>query len=603
MNKTVTINISGIIFNIDEGAYSTLKQYLESIKQKFGTTKGGEEILTDIEARIAEMFHEKVSDTKQVISQVDVNGVIAIMGQPEQFEDPEAEANTSYNNDTAHEEPRRGPRRFFRDPDSKIIGGVCSGVGHYFGIDPVIIRIIFVAIVFFGGSGVIAYLVLWAITPEAKTTSEKLQMKGQRVDIDSIRQSVSDEAGNLKKKFNHLGEKADEFGKQVDSGKVENFFTTLFNFILNIVKLVLTFVGKFFGILLIIFGGLFLLSLIGSLLGLGTMSGMINIGDANVFSLAEVYEFIFSSSYHRTAITIGLAIVCGIPVLAMLYGGIKILFGVKMPSSKIGAGVTLLWFAGIVLMLLTGFQIGKEFSKQDKVVSQFSLPPSTADTIIIDVNDELYPVDAEPEISDDYFVLKSYEDELFLTTVELDVIENQNDSISIKIIQEARGNSFDDAANRAENIVYSYSITNNRLTFDPFLIVKKEDLFRNQKVKIKVAIPQGKTVFLDKTSGWIIYDIKNTTRTRDRYMLNNYWTMTEDGLDCLNKDMSRNGIRARKKASRERASKKPVVPNYKANPNSTDSTKIDTSTTAAYVQKFSSVNTYPLFPTPFTVFG
>jgi len=606
MNKTVTINISSIIFNIDEGAFNKLQDYLHSIKLKFGSTKGGEEILIDIESRIAEIFHEKVNDRKQVISQFDVDEVIAIMGQPEQFEDSETESYSSekaYEEEAYSEQTKRGPKRFFRDPDSKVLGGVSSGTAHYFGVDPIIVRLLFIAIVFFGGSGVIIYLILWAITPEAKTTSDKLQMKGQKIDIDSIRQSVGEEAEHLKKKFSHLGEKADQFGRDVDSGKIKGFFGTLFNFIFSIVKLVLTFIGKFFGIILIILGGLFLISLVASLFGLGNMNGMSHIGwNYNSFSIKEMYDILFLTSYQRIAITIGLGLAAGIPILAMLYAGLKILFSIQSLPRSIGGGVTLAWFAGIVLLIVTGLQIGNEFSKEDKVISSFSLAPTVADTIYLSANDSHFPIDAVPyDDNDDFFVLKSYEDKLYLTAVELDITENNTDSITIKIVQEAHGATYKGAIERAENIEYSYSITDNSIKFDPYFILRKKDLFRKQSVKIIVSIPIGKTIYLDKTSGWLIYDIKNTTSTRDKYMLSNYWTMTENGLECLHLDMTKDGIRSRKKDRRERQSRNPVVPKYKIK-TKVVAPIIDTNATAALLSR-QLTHKYPVFPSPFNVFG
>jgi|TARA_B110000879_G_scaffold138909_1_gene181149 phage shock protein PspC (stress-responsive transcriptional regulator) len=606
MNKTVTINISGIIFNIDEGAFDKLQGYLHSIKQKFGSTKGGEEILIDIEARIAEIFHEKVNDRKQVISQFDVDEVIAIMGQPEQFEVEDSESNSSrkvYEEESYYEQPQKGPKRFFRDPESKVLGGVCSGTAHYFGVDPILIRLLFVAIVFFGGSGVIIYLILWAITPEAKTTSDRLQMKGHKVDIDSIRQSVGEEAEQLKKKFSHLGEKADQFGRDVDSGKIKGFFGTLFNFIFSIVKLVLTFIGKFFGIILIILGGLFLLSLVASLFGLGNMNGMSHIGwNYNSFSIKEMYDILFLTSYQRIAITVGLGLAAGIPILAMLYAGLKILFNIQSPPKSIGGGVTLAWFAGIVLLIVTGLQIGNEFSKEDKVISTFSLAPTVADTIYLSANDSHFPIDAVPyDDNDEFFVLKSYEDELYLTSVEMNITENNTDSITIKVVQEAHGATYKGAVERAENIEYSYSITDNSIKFDPYFILRKKDLYRQQSVKIIVSIPVGKTVYLDKTSGWLIYDIKNTTSTRDKYMLGNYWTMTENGLECLHLDMTKDGIRSRRKDRGLKQSRKPVVPKFKIK-QKVVAPGMDTSTTAT-ILRIQTNNKYPVFPTPFNVLG
>ena len=208
MNKTVTININGLIFNIDDEAYGRLKNYLETIKGYFKNAEGGDDIMTDIEARIAEMFEERISNRKEVISQADVDHIIKIMGQPEDYIDDEMRQENSGNASgasfTESEEffsEEAGTKRFFRDPDGKMLGGVCSGIGYYFGIDPIIARAAFLIAFIFGSFGFWAYIVLWAITPKALTRADKLRMKGKKVTIDSIRKSVEHEAEDLKKKM------------------------------------------------------------------------------------------------------------------------------------------------------------------------------------------------------------------------------------------------------------------------------------------------------------------------------------------------------------------------------------------------------------------
>ena len=171
MNKTVTTNIGGFIFHIDDIAYEKLSQYLNTIKGYFKQSEGRDEIIGDIEARIAEMFREKTGNTKQVVTMKDVDEVIAVMGQPEAFAG-EGDASGSYSEstssaaDTASARKRR--RRIFRDPDEKILGGVCSGISSYFNIDPIILRGIFAISFFVFGSGFLLYLILWIIIPKAR---------------------------------------------------------------------------------------------------------------------------------------------------------------------------------------------------------------------------------------------------------------------------------------------------------------------------------------------------------------------------------------------------------------------------------------------------
>src|SRR3989338_7790117 len=183
MNKTVTINLSCIVFHIDEEAYQQLGRYLAAIKKSFKNTEGGDEIISDIESRIAEIFKEKLAKNNiQVINTTDVTEVIAIMGKPEEYTDAENtfEPNTEkQQGETAENNiPYTDQKRMYRDKDNKIIGGVCAGLGAYFNLDPIKFRIIFFVLMFMG-IGLLTYLFLWIAIPTAKTEDDKKRMRGE----------------------------------------------------------------------------------------------------------------------------------------------------------------------------------------------------------------------------------------------------------------------------------------------------------------------------------------------------------------------------------------------------------------------------------------
>src|SRR4051812_22742992 len=162
MNKIVTINISGIIFHIEEDAFEKLNNYLNTIKGYFSKTDDGSEIMSDIQARIAELLQGKISTVKQVVLMVDVDSVIEIMGKPEEFIEDANEAPQ-----TEDTEPIK--KRLFRDPDRKIIAGVCSGIAAYFDVDVIWIRLVMFLLFFFGGVSLWIYIILWIVIPQAKT--------------------------------------------------------------------------------------------------------------------------------------------------------------------------------------------------------------------------------------------------------------------------------------------------------------------------------------------------------------------------------------------------------------------------------------------------
>ena len=310
MNKTININLANMLFHIDENAYQKLQRYLEAIKRSFSGTKGSDEIIADIEARIAELFYEKMENERQVITMKEVDEVIAIMGQPEDYHIDEE---IFEDGPAAGPQPRRcRDKKLYRDMDRKYIGGVCAALEYYLGLDALWIRLIFLLLaVFAGGFGLIAYIILWILVPEAATTAQKLDMTGEPVNISNIERKV-------KEGFDEVADKVrsvdyDKVGDQVkQTGK--SFFDTLGDIILFLFKIF----GKFIGILLIIIGASTLIGLFIALFSVGIIDaihipgldliGMINYTDTPVWIVSLLTFF-----------------AVGIPFFFLLYLGLKIL--------------------------------------------------------------------------------------------------------------------------------------------------------------------------------------------------------------------------------------------------------------------------------------
>jgi phage shock protein PspC (stress-responsive transcriptional regulator) len=193
MKKTFSVNLGSQVYNMDEDAYLIMKAYLDRIEGYFYDQKEQEDIMNDIEMRISELFSERLGISKQVITRRDVDEVIAIMGDPHEIIGEEESPR-------AAQEKRTGPRRIFRDPEDRMIGGVCSGLGAYMGIDPVIMRILFVLFLIFG-IGFLVYIILWIVVPEARTTAQKLEMRGDSVNASNIGNFFKDEFESVKKSF------------------------------------------------------------------------------------------------------------------------------------------------------------------------------------------------------------------------------------------------------------------------------------------------------------------------------------------------------------------------------------------------------------------
>ena len=257
MNKTVNINLGGMFFHIDEDAYQKLSRYFDAIKRSLSDSNGQDEIIKDIEMRIAELVSEKHTNEKQVINLRELDEIIAVMGQPEDYRiDPDGDETQKSNFNTTN----RAHKKLYRDKDKGSIAGVCTGLGHYFGIDAVWIKILFL-ILASTSFGIIAYIILWIVMPEAVTTSEKLEMTGEPITISNIEKKVREEFENVSDKFKNAN--YDKMGNQVKTGfgkfttEIGEVFLSIFKIFAKILGVILIMASL--AILVILFIGVFTL--------------------------------------------------------------------------------------------------------------------------------------------------------------------------------------------------------------------------------------------------------------------------------------------------------------------------------------------------------
>lgn len=241
MKKTLTINLNGIVFNIDEDAYSLLNEYLNNLKHAFSQYEGKDEIIADIEARICEILSDKFSDPRAVISLSNIEEIITIMGKPEDLK-IEEENTTTDEKQIPPPIPSQfinKPKKLFRDPLDKMLGGVCSGIGTYLNIDVTWVRLIFVGtclLTFTFAVG--AYIVLWIILPEAKNVTDQLAMKGERPSMENIGKTVK---SNFEKNTDNQRQKYRI--SNIEENGFKKFANTLFSIIITIFKTIIIGIG------------------------------------------------------------------------------------------------------------------------------------------------------------------------------------------------------------------------------------------------------------------------------------------------------------------------------------------------------------------------
>jgi len=291
MEKTISITINNTIFQIQEDAYEMLDGYLESIKKHYNDSKESLEILSDIESSIAEKFAEKINTKKRHINKKDVSSVIKVMGTVEEFSEPTQEnTDKDYTNTT-----KTNSKKLYRDPEDKIIAGVCSGIANYFNIDPIIIRLIFVALIFTKGFGVIAYIVLWIVMPIAKTSIQKLEMKGRPVNLKKIEQVVKEKSKAITKESKEALNKI---------GKNKSILYKILNFPVKILGAILSAIEKVIyavvPVLSIFIGIILLISFMSAIISLTVTTGLLlfNINSPYLISDIPLHELTNSIMYY-----------------------------------------------------------------------------------------------------------------------------------------------------------------------------------------------------------------------------------------------------------------------------------------------------------------
>lgn len=510
MNQTVTANIAGIVFNIEDTAYKKLKTYLEDIKRHFKDEQEREEIMADIEARIAELFEAKLTDRKEVILEKEVDDMIARMGKPEDFagEEEEEEVYT-------HE---RKSKRVYRDPDNKVVAGVASGISAYFGLDPIWLRLILVLVTIFGGIGPMLYIILWIVIPKAKTAAQKLEMKGEPVNVSNIGKTIKEDVRDFSKrpyarKAHDSMDRAADFIKQIVSG-----FFRIF--------------GKFFG-LVIFFGGLFLMFVLAVLL-FGDKSIIIYPNGFGMYSFEGFRDALFESGDNLAMFYAAICLLIGIPALSMIYGGITILFNYRNRVKGIGLILAVFWLLGVGLSVVTGLQLAHDFQDRAEESEIISYPRQT-DHIAVQLlphdefSDKLAPGDEPRNI----MAIRVKGDSLHFARPQLNIIPTDADSIWVEVKRTALGSSRKVAYGRATAINYELIQQDSLLKVSPYFSTGTNQKIRAQGVNILVHVPVGKSVTLGKNTARVIHDIDNISHTYDGHMINKTWVMMEDGLTCL----------------------------------------------------------------------
>ncbi|MCE7994365.1 MAG: PspC domain-containing protein [Roseivirga sp.] len=593
MKKNISINISGIIFHIEEDGYETLKNYLESINTYFSSYEESEEIIADIEGRIAEIFLERLSDGQQVVSAQDVSDLMKTMGNTTDFEaiedetdfaatsEPKAESTEEKTQGSTHNQANSGQsqstrsrtlqrdlknqtlggvasgiahyfnidsiwvriafilflpaggisllayfilwvvvpgsnnleenssiKKLYRDPGDRVLGGVCSGLATFLKIDTIIVRIIFILLLIGGGTGLIAYLILWAITPEANSITDKMQMKGEKVTLSNI-----DE--NIKKQKSE-----EDFGP-----KDEGAFTKILLFPFRLIGKIFSSLSKALAPLMLfivavirVFTG-FIVSVVGlalmfsMLVTAGVLLGLYN-GD--YYYINDDLTFIPYDILEATVPLVGLIafiIVMFVPFFYVFIAGITIIAKRKVMSSSVGWSVLGVWLIAILVMAATVPNVVRDFRDEGSITYSETID-ATGNTLILDI-DPVY----------DY----RRNNDLFI--IDLDIRASKDSTLTLDSRVRSRGRNVYDAEENAKMIEYDYSVRDSVITFEDFYHFERDGKYRAQELEMTLYIPEGQPFRVKRGMDELLGYFNRGYRWSEIYR--NTWVFQNGSLECM----------------------------------------------------------------------
>jgi phage shock protein PspC (stress-responsive transcriptional regulator) len=569
MNKTININLGGFFFHIDEVAYQKLQRYLESISKSLSDDpQGKNEIIADIEARISELLSEKITDARQVVNESDIDDIIVIMGQPEDYAEAEQEyndANYSYKRNSA------SGKKLFRDGNDKFLGGVASGIAHYLDLDTIWVRLALLALFVFGGFGILLYIILWILLPEAKTTAEKLQMEGEPVNIDNIEKKIREEFNNVSENVSDFANKASEkikdgandfsdkmsktfSGKTKKNNGLQDLFDTLGKIILTVFKVI----GKFIGVIIIFVSAAVILSLIIGGFSIGSLEWLNVSGE-----FLHYPPFFYDSVLPIWLLTLCGFLLIGIPFLILFILGLRILSSnlkkISKPTSLTLLGI---WILALLTMIFTGLEFGTSHSTRGKSSEKNNINIVENDTLKLKMinDDAIYyrhnlrrtTYKEEVEIEGTKMV--------YSNNIKVDVKKSNSDESYLVIQKESRGQNKSKANSNSKKITYKYEVIDNTIVLDAYYLSAFKNMWKDEEINITLFIPEGITIYFDNSTKNFLDDVKNEEDIYDKDMANYHFIMTESTLkcrDCIEE------IEQMKKVIREKPQEKAIEINEK----------------------------------------
>lgn len=497
MKKTISINISGIVFYIEEAGYNLLKQYLDNIRSQFSDQEEAEMVIEDVELRVAELFTIILGESKTAITTMDVEAVIAQMGDASEYayEEEEDKAETK-----TRVEYRDAPKKkLYRDPENGNFAGVATGLAQYFNVDPAVMKVIFILFTFFFGPGLLIYIVLWIVLPKVDSTTDRLKMKGRPITVDNITKEVN-EAGE------RISSSSKKFAKSISESAD------------NTVSKVARVISKLIGIGFIAFAIFWLVSFLVFTVG---QFGIVGSNDQNeILSLFDLSDLVLNSGTSTFWAWFGIYTVALSVICAFILFGLMLLLQVKSKSTK-RASLFLFFtfFIGCIICIIIGGRTGLDFVEDEYQETEVL----TLDTTSIQLNWAEFGTTAR-----EYSGELKREDIIQITdsTISLPIerikIYPSKDSLThIYTRFGAHGNTSSAAIKRIDNMDFEVTEKNGTLEVPSSFTFPYSDRIRNQSAEVIIELPENTTIFRESNGEVIPYKILKGERPIRIYRIEN----------------------------------------------------------------------------------
>ena len=476
MKKNFSVNIGGRIFNIDDDAYECLNNYISRLRHFFAAEQGNAEIIADIEMRIAELLELQKEQGLSIITLKHIEEVITSMGEPAQLSDSETE------------QPKQAAGvktlgKLYRDPSNRQIGGVAAGIAAWFGIDPVWVRLIFAAFTLFYAVGIIVYVVLWLILPVAQTTSEKLEMQRQSININTLRNEIASAGTGIQKTGN----------------TVLQTLGTLIRFVTEVIARVFAFLFHLLGRLV---GLTFLLGVIAMFIGISAASlvrEQMNMNDyqLDTTTLVNALQWLVPGPDVRWLMYITIILLLVAITGLLIYTGLRLLLKWPPLRWQVVIVFVLLLVAGILTGVGAVFQYARSSEKTASVTKRQSIVMK-AKHIHLASGSSDHRQYFMPLAGDTLPENVSY----VLGEINLSIRPVPADSLFITFVQAASAWQESQASRYAANILYRYKLQDTLVTLNPYFMFPYSDGMRYQKMDVIIGIPINTVVEIDEPLRW-----------------------------------------------------------------------------------------------------